>query len=95
MFNNRSMFGVLAAAMVAAPARGMMAAAPSAVMGSQFYLAPESTSANARLRQSLGWIGALPPKYRNRWKAQRPKRRANMLHVSRRTRRKHRRDARR
>lgn len=34
---------------------------------------------------------ATPARYRSRWKAARSKRRSNMLHVSRRTRRKHRR----
>jgi hypothetical protein len=79
--------------------RMLIAAAASLSMG-QALAAPTAFSAawvetvsprpkRAKRVQRIG--GGVCRKYRNRWKAARPKRRSNMNHVSRRTRRKHRR----
>ena len=74
--------------LVAAMAMGSVAAAPQALSGAHFELAAPRPRRMKRV-QRIG--GGVCRKYRNRWKAARPKRRSNMNHVSRRTRRKHRR----
>jgi hypothetical protein len=80
----------LAAAAAAAAGLGVMHAAPSAALGSQNAIVAQP-SERARRRQMLADLDALPPRYRNRWKAQRRRTRPNMNHVSKRTRRRHRR----
>jgi hypothetical protein len=76
--------------MAASVGLGFASAAPSAAVGSQHELAPQP-SEKERRRKMLADLGALPTKYRNRWKSARCRKRPNMNHVSRRTRRKHRR----
>ena len=46
-----------------------------------------------RQKENRGYSGPLKRKYRNRWKASKPPRRPNRLHISRRVKRRHRRAA--
>lgn len=76
--------------LAAAIGLGVAAAAPVAMLGAQTTLAVQP-SERQRRRQILAHLDALPAKYRNRWKADRRRKHPNMNHVSRRTRRRHRR----
>lgn len=78
------------AASLAAVGIGFVAAAPTAALGLQTEIAVQP-SERARRRQTQAALGALPPRYRNRWKAERRAKRRNMNTVSKRTRRRHRR----
>ena len=84
MMFNRGIFAAAAAALSMGPA---LAAAPAFSAAHVETVAPRPKR-NKRV-QRIG--GGVCRKYRNRWKAARPKRHSNMNHVSRRTRRKHRR----
>lgn len=81
MFNRGAMIATLAAASLAMPAMAM---------SNSYALAEADAVAPVRRRQGSPWSGYLP-KYRNRWKAERRAKRPNMNHVSKRTRRRHRR----
>ena len=85
MFNRGAIIAALAAASI-----DFSSSAPPA-LGGQFEMAVEPASTRAKRKKLLASDGALPRKYRNRWKAAKPKRRANRLHMSRRVRRRHRR----
>lgn len=83
----RSLFGLGLAAMMLGGPIAVGAAAPQRDQAMLPAGAPvRRVSRNERLR-SLGWYKPC----RSRWKAVRPKKRSNRLHVSARTRRKHRR----
>lgn len=75
------MIGTLAAAALAAPSAAMMNVDPFATVESK----------TTRRRNAIATPQLSGRRYRNKWKAGRPKKHRNMNHVSRRTRRKHRR----
>lgn len=83
----------MAIAALAAAGMAVAAAAPTAALGAQTYIVAQP-SERVRRRQMLADMGALPARYRNRWKALRRRKRPNLNIVSKRTRRKHRRAAR-
>jgi hypothetical protein len=85
---NRGIFAALALA-------GLASAPLASLVPSFEYRAnlPEEATQPARRRVKRASAPAATRKYRSRWKAERPKRRRNMNHVSKRTRRRHRRAA--